>query len=58
MFCDDAFYREQPHFWEELAHGQFKSGLFMRYNSHGDTIWLEATYNPIRDATQAAYSTA
>jgi methyl-accepting chemotaxis protein len=49
MFCDDAFYQEQPHFWEELAHGQFKSGLFMRHNSHGDTIWLEATYNPIRD---------
>ncbi|WP_042865920.1 PAS domain-containing protein, partial [Aeromonas piscicola] len=49
MFCDDAFYREQPHFWEELAQGQFKSGLFMRHNSHGDTIWLEATYNPIRD---------
>ncbi|MDM5113486.1 methyl-accepting chemotaxis protein [Aeromonas salmonicida] len=49
MFCDDAFYREQPRFWEELAQGQFKSGLFLRRNSHGDAIWLEATYNPVRD---------
>ncbi|MGX9079587.1 PAS domain S-box protein, partial [Klebsiella pneumoniae] len=49
IFCDEAFWREQPHFWEELARGQFKSGLFMRYNSRGEAIWLEATYNPIRD---------
>ncbi|WP_310597340.1 methyl-accepting chemotaxis protein [Aeromonas aquatica] len=49
IFCDDAFLREQPHFWAELARGQFKSGLFMRYDSRGEAIWLEATYNPIRD---------
>ena len=49
LFCDDAFLREQPHFWEELARGQFKSGLFRRYDSRGEVIWLEATYNPIRD---------
>ena len=51
IFCDEAFLREQPHFWEELARGQFKSGLFMRYNSQGEAIWLEATYNPIRDGS-------
>ncbi|MFQ2202192.1 methyl-accepting chemotaxis protein [Aeromonas hydrophila] len=49
MFCDDAFYEENPRFWEELAQGQFKSGLFLRRNSYGEAIWLEATYNPIRD---------
>ncbi|HDZ8963821.1 TPA: PAS domain-containing methyl-accepting chemotaxis protein [Aeromonas dhakensis] len=49
ILCDDAFYEENPRFWEELAQGQFKSGLFLRRNSHGDVIWLEATYNPIRD---------
>ena len=49
IFCDEAFLREQPKFWEELARGQFKSGLFMRHNSRGDSVWLEATYNPIRD---------
>ncbi len=49
IFCDETFLREQPRFWEELARGQFKSGLFMRHNSRGQAVWLEATYNPIRD---------
>ncbi|MFQ2855599.1 methyl-accepting chemotaxis protein [Aeromonas caviae] len=49
IFCDETFLREQPRFWEELARGQFKSGLFMRHDSRGQAVWLEATYNPIRD---------
>ncbi|HDO1328180.1 TPA: PAS domain-containing methyl-accepting chemotaxis protein [Aeromonas veronii] len=49
IFCDDQFYRDQPHFWDELGRGQFKSGLFCRQNSHGSKVWLEATYNPIFD---------
>ncbi|MFQ2912973.1 methyl-accepting chemotaxis protein [Aeromonas caviae] len=51
IFCDEAFLREQPRFWEELARGQFKSGLFMRHDSRGQAVWLEATYNPIRDSS-------
>ncbi|BDN89117.1 MULTISPECIES: methyl-accepting chemotaxis protein [Aeromonas] len=51
IFCDETFLREQPRFWEELARGQFKSGLFMRHNSRGQAVWLEATYNPIRDGS-------
>ena len=51
IFCDEAFLREQPRFWEELARGQFKYGLFMRHNSRGQAVWLEATYNPIRDGS-------
>ncbi|WP_146194374.1 methyl-accepting chemotaxis protein [Shewanella algae] len=49
LFCDEAFYREHPHFWEELNKGQFKSGLFKRFNKLGQTVWLEASYNPIRN---------
>ncbi|MFQ1846437.1 methyl-accepting chemotaxis protein [Aeromonas veronii] len=49
IFCDDHFYQENTHFWEELGRGQFKSGLFCRQNSHGSKVWLEATYNPILD---------
>lgn len=52
IFCDDHFYQENPHFWEELGRGQFKSGLFCRQNSHGSKVWLEATYNPILDDTR------
>lgn len=46
-FCDDAFYRQNPHFWQELAAGNFKQGKFERRTKSGSTIWLEATYNPI-----------
>ena len=51
MFCDDTFYNENPNFWMELANGEFKSGQFERFDASGRTVWLEATYNPILDAT-------
>jgi len=50
MFCFDEFYKENPHFWENLADGQIKSGLFLRRHSNGDKVWIEATYNPLLDA--------
>ncbi len=49
MFCPDEFNQSNPHFWKQLANGEFKSGRFERRNSRGETIWLEATYNPIID---------
>ncbi len=49
LFCDDAFYREYPDFWSELAAGAFRSGKFRRFRSNGQEVWLEATYNPIFD---------
>jgi methyl-accepting chemotaxis protein len=49
LFCDDSFYQEHPHFWDELAKGRTQAGLFMRRDSHGNAVWLEATYNPIKD---------
>lgn len=49
MFCDDSFYREHPDFWKCLSEGEYKQGKFLRHNAKGDTVWLEATYNPIFD---------
>jgi len=46
-FCKDSFYDAHPHFWAELAQGEFKTGQFERINKQGKTIWLEASYNPI-----------
>ena len=46
-FCKDQFYEDHPHFWAELAQGEFKTGQFERINKQGKTIWLEASYNPI-----------
>ena len=36
-------------FWSTLASGKFFSGRVRRVDSRGHDIWLEATYNPIRD---------
>lgn len=55
MFCHDAFYKDNPHFWERLASGEFYSGRFLRKNKRGDNMWLEATYNPIRNSSGKVY---
>jgi methyl-accepting chemotaxis protein len=47
LFCTADFYQQHPQFWSELSKGQFKSGRFERLNAKGQSIWLEATYNPI-----------
>lgn len=49
IFCFDEFYRQNPHFWDDLKQGRYSSGLFERKNAYGDSIWLEAAYNPIMD---------
>ncbi|MDO3386359.1 PAS domain-containing methyl-accepting chemotaxis protein [Gilvimarinus sp. SDUM040013] len=55
MFCYDNFYRNNPDFWANLARGQFDSGKFERKNAAGESIWLEATYNPITNAKGEVY---
>jgi len=36
-------------FWRSLARGRFFTGLIERMTRHGQTIWLEASYNPVLD---------
>lgn len=50
LFCDENFYDENPSFWQQLKRGEYKTGRFKRLNKFGDTVWLEASYNPIYDA--------
>ena len=49
MFCFDNFYQENPNFWQSLKGGTFLSGQFERKTASGETIYLEATYNPVVD---------
>lgn len=49
IFCYDDFYEMNPRFWQDLANGEFKSGLFKRRTLNGEQIWLEASYNPVLD---------
>ena len=55
MFCDDKFYKNNPNFWSDLAKGKHSSGRFQRFDGNGNTIWLEATYNPIYDEDGKVY---
>jgi len=49
IFCTAEFYNENPNFWQELASGKVRQGLYQRISNSGSTVWLEATYNPVFD---------
>lgn len=49
MLCFDKFYDENPNFWSEMSSGRFFSGQYERKNASGQSIWLEASYNPVFD---------
>lgn len=51
MFCSTEITSNSDYkkFWAKLNSGQFVQGLFERRTSTGDVIWLEASYNPIRN---------
>ncbi|OIN44456.1 chemotaxis protein [Pseudomonas azotoformans] len=51
MFCSPAYTRspEYNQLWSNLRNGQFQSGTFERVAADGQSVWLEASYNPVRD---------
>lgn len=51
IFCYDRFYQDNPRFWQDLQKGRYFSGQFERKTSTGESIWIEATYNPVLDET-------
>ena len=57
MFCppDVAGSKEYQQFWQKLGQGQFIAQRFNRLDRAGRDVWLEASYNPIADATGKYY---
>jgi methyl-accepting chemotaxis protein len=57
QFCDPEEYNSQAYrdFWARLNRGEFVAGRFKRVDSHGRTVWLEASYNPIVDSHNRLY---
>ena len=51
MFCsaDYAQGLEYRDFWLRMNDGEFISGRFHRVGKYGRDVWIQATYNPIRD---------
>ncbi|WP_248797300.1 methyl-accepting chemotaxis protein [Pseudomonas sp. MWU13-2105] len=52
MFCTPAYARssEYSQLWTRLKSGQFEAGTFERVAADGRIVWLEASYNPIKDS--------
>nr|WP_051640621.1 methyl-accepting chemotaxis protein [Thiomicrorhabdus sp. Milos-T2] len=52
---EEASSAEYEDFWRKLRAGDFVSSRFKRIAKNGNTIWLEASYNPILDKTGKPY---
>lgn len=42
-------------FWQHLAQGNYHTGRYRRLTKTGDEIWIDASYNPIKDALGRTY---
>lgn len=51
LFCTPDYQRspEYRDFWLRLSEGQFITGRFHRVGKFNRDVWIQATYNPIRD---------
>jgi len=52
LFCEAEYTNSEAYrrFWADLERGVFNSGTYKRVAKGGAALWLQATYNPIRDA--------
>ena len=54
-FPEDYNSAEYQNFWRRLNAGEYVAERFKRVDSHGRTVWLEASYNPVVDANNKLY---
>ena len=53
MFCDPKLVSSAEYrtFWQRLGAGEYVSTEFQRFGKGGKEIWIQASYNPIFDAS-------
>lgn len=51
MFVDPAERNSGAYaaFWQRLGRGEYDSGVYQRVGKAGRIVWIQASYNPIRD---------
>lgn len=51
MFCESAYAKshEYDRFWARLTNGEFVRDRFLRISKNKQQIWLEGSYNPIKN---------
>ncbi len=52
---DYAKSREYSEFWESLKNGEFQAKRFKRITKTGDVIWIQASYNPLKNIFGQVY---
>lgn len=57
IFVEPAYTKtaEYAAFWSKLAGGQFDAQEYVRIGKDGQEIWLQASYNPVRDVLGKVY---
>ena len=57
MFADSEYKnsREYKEFWAKLRRGEYDAGEYRRLGKGGKEIWIQASYNPILDASGRPY---
>ncbi|KNA46499.1 methyl-accepting chemotaxis protein [Vibrio cholerae MZO-2] len=57
IFCDPETVNslEYAQFWKSLAQGQAQRKMFHRLKKDGSSIWIEATYMPVRNRAGDVY---
>jgi methyl-accepting chemotaxis protein len=57
IFCEIGYTMSEEYraFWSRLAQGNFNSGEFLRIGKNGKKVYIQATYNPIFDASGRVY---
>lgn len=51
MFCDSSYRHSKDYvkFWEDLREGKFQSDKYVRYGRNNKKVYLEASYNPVKN---------
>lgn len=51
MFASSAYAQsaEYKEFWARLRRGEYSAGEFQRFGKNSKEIWIQASYNPIKD---------
>jgi methyl-accepting chemotaxis protein len=51
MFAEPAYRQSAEYraFWEKLGRGEYDAGQYRRLGKDGREVWIQASYNPIRD---------
>ena len=60
MFCDPKVTESSEYraFWDKLNRGEFDAGEYKRFGKGGRVVWINASYNPILDASGKVYKVA